>query len=215
MTVTRDITTCDPDWIPGYFVAECKQECRLDALTPEEDLPVNIRALITSAIRRVEDHQWRVLQPSLLTATFQHTRLPDAFPDGDMRVWLPYGRAITKPVLKFYDYQDALQTVPDASLRATLNMDACWIAPSRGVACWDDLLPQVSDDHPETCSLTWTSGYTTFASIHGSTRTAIRLLTKHLYFNPNEQLEKLPASIFSFADQDSLHSRKFTRFMID
>ncbi len=215
MPTTIDHSTAESAWIPAAFIAQCKNSCRVDPLIADEDLPVRFTDLVPAAIAMVEDIQWRVIQPKSLTASLDRDLIPQCL--NEDRIWLPYGRLhADSMVVSIIDVDSDDVIVPSDDLTIHLATDPAWFRFNADeYDSWQDLFDtyDISDSHPAPVTIEWTAGYTSFDHVPSTTKTAIELAVKHLYYNP-ESVGDLPESVKLWARMNALVNREPQRLLL-
>lgn len=211
-----DHSSADPAWVPATFIAACKQSCRIDPNVADEDLPVSFaNTLVPQAVGMVEDLQWRILQPKSLTASIDRDLLPLCLKED--RLWLPYGRlSAASLVVTITDTDGDAVVVPAEDLVVHALTDPAWLRyDAETYQSWSDLFDvyDISETHPTPVTIEWTAGYTSFDALPSSTKLAIELAVKHLYFNP-ESVGDTPASVLHWAKMNALLNREPHRLLV-
>lgn len=210
-----DYASADPDWIPGEFIAACKNSCRIDPLIADEDLPVRFSDLVPMAIGMIESLQWRILQPKTLTASIDRDLLPICLRED--RIWLPYGKLQPATFeMTVIDIDGDSVVIPSEDLVLHSQTDPAWVHYDADVyQSWQDLLDvyEISESHPAPVNITWTAGYASFDALPSATKLAIELAVKHLFFNP-ESIAETPASVRHWSSMGLLFNREPHRLLV-
>jgi hypothetical protein len=189
------------------FMDEIKQNLGLDPSTDTADLPLNVESLLAEAISVLEQQQWRFIRRKPVTMQLPY----EAFFSLDKLLFLPYGPASSLTTFSFTDTDGASQNV--SSSEYTL-----YAGEPLKLWCddWQSILPNIDDNLPYPVTITYTTGYSTFAAIPPSTIRALKILTYHMFEYRDllaiGQASIIPEGYRAHADLDMLNCRRAIRY---
>lgn len=102
-------------------------------------------------------------------------------------VELDYGPATGITYIKYFDSSDTEQTLTTGQYQF---LD--WLSPQR--VAFDDFMPTLSTSRNDPVRIRYVAGYAKAADVPSDVKSAILLLTQHLYDNPGDSVKKLPTT---------------------
>ena len=137
-----------------------KRNIGFDPETPTELLPVDLEDLLHECISICEKEQWRFILRKPVTLTLPY----EAFCNPDGLFFLPFGR-VTE-ITTFTYVKDDLTTGTISSADYTLYTSE----PSKLWAeDWDELFEEINDEQPYPITITYTTGYASYAAVPKAT----------------------------------------------
>jgi hypothetical protein len=194
------------DIVTSEFLNAVKVNLGFDVETPDSDLPVNVTALLHRCIQICEKEQWRFILRKKVTLS-----LPVyAFAHCDRVFVMPFGRVTA---LESFSY------VKDDATTATVSAGDYTIyahEPSK-LWCtdWTALLSSVDTDQPYPITLSYYTGYASYAAVPKSTIQALTVLAYHLFEYRGSDETQLPVGYCQLRDHNLLNDRRAIQYIVD
>jgi hypothetical protein len=158
--------------VTSDFLDAVKRNIGFDPDTPTASLPVDLEDLLHECIQICEKEQWRFILQKSVTLLLPY----EAFCRPDKLVFLPFGPVSSLTTFTYTDTDDATQAVSSADYIIYAGEPAkLWCSD------WSDVFDTVNDERPYQISLSYTTGYASYAAVPKPTIRALKILAYHLF----------------------------------
>lgn len=196
--------------ITSTLLNSTKRNIGFDPETPDENLPVDLEELLHECISICEKEQWRFILRKPVTLTLPY----DAFCNRDGLLFLPFGRVTS--LTDFTYVKSDLTTAAVSSSDYTLYTSE----PSKLWAeDWSEVLDEINEEQPYPITISYTTGYSSYAEVPKSTIRAIKILAYHLFEYRDAisdgTVSELPQGYCQLRDLNLLNDHRAIRYITE
>jgi hypothetical protein len=200
MRSSVDLTTEDAieDLFPKQFLDDFTLYLGLDPDVAVEYQPIDVIDHLRAVVRMVEQDQWRLI----LRKTVTMSGCLEDFCKRDNKVYLPYGPVASLTTFTYLDSSSVSQSVSsDDYFLNTSEPSYLWASN------WNSVAP-ANSEHPAPVTITYTTGYSSFAQIPTTTLQAVKVMANYLFVNRGEESVARPAAYDHLVNHGMLRSQR-------
>lgn len=192
------------------FVKSVKRNIGFDPETPTDLLPVDLEELLHECLHICEKEQWRFLLSKAVTLTLPY----EAFCNADGLFFLPFGRVTSITTFSYIKNDLTTGTIdPTDYTLYSAEPSKIWASD------WAELFVDINDEQPYPVTVTYTTGYASYAAIPKSTIRALKILAYHLFEYRDAisegSVSELPQGYCHLRDLDLLNDHRAVRYVVD
>lgn len=192
------------------FLNSVKKNLGFDPDTPTASLPVDLEELLHECIHTCEREQWRFIIRKPVTLLLPY----EAFLYADRLVFLPFGPISSLTTFSYTDNDAATQTVASSGYTLYSGEPAkMWCDD------WSALFTDVASEQPYPITITYTTGYASYALVPKSTIRGLKILAYHLFEYRDAisdgSISELPQGYCQMRDLNMLNDHRAIRYVAE
>jgi hypothetical protein len=196
--------------VDSDFLSAVKRNIGFDPETPDEQLPVDLTDLLHECIQICEKEQWRFILRKTVSLSLPY----EAFQNHDRLLFLPFGRVTSLSSFSYVKSDNTTASVSSGDYTIYSH------EPSK-IWCedWSDVFDDINTEQPYPITLSYTTGYSSFAEVPKSTVRALKILAYHLFEYRDAisegSVSELPQGYCSLRDHNLLNDHRAIRYAVD